>query len=92
MNKQLLEIPIGPELDATLERLSRLFEKPREELVGMLLEEAAFAIEDTFDRSGQLWDSVRFEYIHGGRRALKRNEFEDAIDEILRRVSESDDS
>ncbi len=92
MNKQLLEIPIGPELDATLERLSRLFEKPREDLVTMFLEEAAYAIEDTFDRSGQLWDSVRFDYIHGGRRAIKRNEFEDAIDEILRRAFEDEES
>lgn len=88
MNQQLLTIPIGPELDATLEKLSSMFEKPREDLVRLLLEEAAFAIEDTHEKSGQIWDSVRFEYIHGGRRSLKRLISEAVIDSVLRRAQE----
>ena len=48
MNQELLTIPIGPELDATLGKLAQMLEKSREELVKLLLEEAAFAVEDTY--------------------------------------------
>lgn len=88
MNQQLLTIPIGPELDATLEKLSSMFETSREELATLLLEEAAFAIEDTYEKSGQIWDSVRFEYVHGGRRSLRRVVSEAAIDSVLKRAQE----
>lgn len=88
MNQQLLTIPIGPELDATLEKLAAMFEKSREELAALLLEEAAFAIEDTHEKSGQIWDSVRFEYVHGGRRSLRRVLTEVAIDTVLKRAQE----
>lgn len=86
MSQERLILTIGAELDATLDRLSRMFGQTREEVARMLLEEGAFAVEDTFDRSGQIWDSVRFNYVHGGRRALKRAQKDSAIDELLSQV------
>ncbi len=71
MNQELLTIPIGPELDATLGKLAQMLEKSREELVKLLLEEGAFAVEDTYEKSGQIWDSVRFDYVHGGQISKK---------------------
>ena len=91
MEQESLNIQIGAELDATLERLSRLFDMEREDLARIFLEEAAFAVEETFDRSGQLWDSVRFEYVHGGRRSAKRLERDEAIEELLRNIDQWDD-
>ncbi len=88
MNQELLTIPIGPELDASLAKLAQMFEKSREELVKILLEEAAFAVEDTHGKSGQIWDSVRFEYIHGGRRSLRRLASEAAIETVLEAAQE----
>lgn len=88
MEKEILPLPIGPELDATLDRLSTMFELTREQLAAILIEEAAYAVEDTFEKSGQIWDSIRFDYVHGGRRSLKRTEREDAIENFLRRASE----
>jgi len=89
MEKENQHLPIGPELDATLERLSRMFEVSREELTRVLLEEAAYSVEDTYDRSGQIWDSIRFDYVHGGRRALKRAAREDMIEEFLNGLSDN---
>ncbi|MEM9160549.1 MAG: hypothetical protein AAGB46_15990 [Verrucomicrobiota bacterium] len=57
----------------------------------MFVEEAAFAVEETFERSGQLWDSVRFDYVHGGRRANKRLVNDAAIEDLLRSIDEIDD-
>ncbi len=88
MNPHLMTIAIGPELDATFERLSEMFGKPREELAALLLEEAAYAIEDTYEKSGQIWDSIRFDYVHGGRRSIKRVASELAIDAVLQRAQE----
>jgi hypothetical protein len=88
MEKELLKFLLGPELDATLQRLSEMFGRSREELAHVLLEEAAFAVEDMYERSGQIWDSIRFDYIHGGRRSIRRRKREGAIDEILRKADE----
>lgn len=88
MNKELLKIPLGPELDATLQRLSEMFGRSREDLARTLLEEAAFSVEDTYERSGQIWDSIRFEYVHAGSRSIKRRRREGAIDSILRQAEE----
>ncbi|TVR49441.1 MAG: hypothetical protein EA425_12295 [Puniceicoccaceae bacterium] len=86
MDDEILSFPIGAELDATLERLSRIYQCPRGRLARVLLEEAAYSIEDTLDRSGQIWESIRFEFVHGGRRGLKRESNERAIDDLLRNV------
>lgn len=83
MNQELLTIPVGPELDATLGKLAQMLEKSWEEIVKLLLEEAAFAVEDTYEKSGQIWDSVRFEYVHGGRSSLRSLAPEAEIDTIL---------
>ena len=91
MDKHIQQIPIGPELDATLERLAHMFEVTREELTRVLLEEAAYSVEDTYDRSGQIWDSVRFDYVHGGRRAQKRNAREGMIEDFLNSLSDKSD-
>jgi len=90
MEKQIQQLPIGPELDATLERLSLMFRTSREELTRVLLEEAAYSVEDTYDRSGQIWDSVRFDYVHGGKRSLKRNAREDMIEKLLNDLPEEE--
>lgn len=65
-----------------------MLEKSREEMAKLLREEAAFAVEDTCEKSGQIWDSVRFEYVHGRRRSLRRLASEAAIDTILNRAQE----
>ena len=88
MNQELLTIPVGPELDVTLGKLAQMLEKFREERVKLLLEGAAFAVEDTPEKSGQIWDLVRFEYVHGGRRSMRRLASEAAIDTILNRAQE----
>ena len=88
MNQELFTTQVGPELDATLGKLAQMLEKSREEMVKLLLEEAAFAVEDTYEKSGQIWDSVRFEYVHGRRRSLRRLASEAAIDTILNRAQE----
>ena len=89
MDNYIQQTPIGPELDAKLERLSGMFEVTREELTRVLLEEAAYAVEDTFDRCGQIWDSVRFDYVHGGRRARKRKAREGMIEDFLNTLSDN---
>ena len=66
MNQELLTTPVGPELEATLGKLARMLEKSREEIVKFMSEEAAFAVKDTYEKSGQIWDSVCVEYVHGG--------------------------
>lgn len=88
MNQELLTTQVGPELDATLGKLAQMLEKSWEEIVKLLLEEVAFAFKDTYEKSGQIWDSVRLEYVHGGRRSLRRLASEGAIDMILNRAQE----
>ncbi len=88
MDTEVLNISIGPELDASLARLEGFFDKSREEIIALLLEEASFVVEDMYERSGQAWDSVRFEYVHGGRRSRKRVDAEAAIERVLKRARE----
>jgi hypothetical protein len=48
MNQELFTTQVGPELDATLGKLAQMLEKSWEESVKFLLEEAAFAVKDTY--------------------------------------------
>tara|TARA_B100000900_G_scaffold399509_1_gene402104 strand:+ start:152 stop:370 length:219 start_codon:yes stop_codon:yes gene_type:complete len=72
MNQELLTNLVVPKFDANLGKLVQMFGKYKEEIVTVKIKDAAFAVKDTTEKSGQIWDSVLLVYVHGRGRSLGR--------------------